>query len=175
MCMGSPRRSQRSRTSIPVPKLPLTAQAAPADLSTETPTKQNGFSKNLDTPGPVTHTTIGPNPSHFSTPSSAVIPPLPPTMTYTSPQTSSTVPISSSGSIEAQLVEAKAQIAALTKQLEITGASGLRQRGAQSGSASSSRPTSARELVQNATEQGVPVKIVAYLCLAAFLLAYLFF
>ena len=37
------------------------------------------------------------------------------------------------------------------------------------------RPSSAREVVQTATEQGVPVKIVAYLCLAAFLLAYLFF
>ena len=29
--------------------------------------------------------------------------------------------------------------------------------------------------MQTAAEQGVPVKIVAYLCLAAFLLAYLFF
>ena len=40
-----------------------------------------------------------------------------------------------------------------------------------------SRPasSSAREVIVNATEQGVPVKIVAYLCLAAFLLAYLFF
>jgi hypothetical protein len=34
---------------------------------------------------------------------------------------------------------------------------------------------SAREVIVNPTEQGVPVKIVAYLCLAAFLLAYLFF
>jgi hypothetical protein len=84
--------------------------------------------------------------------------------------------MSSSGSIEAQLVEAKAQIAALTKQLETTGASGLRHRTANSdASTSSSRPVSAREVVQNAAEQGVPVKIVAYLCLAAFLLAYLFF
>lgn len=37
------------------------------------------------------------------------------------------------------------------------------------------RPSSAREVIHTATEQGVPVKIVAYLCLAAFLLAYLFF
>jgi len=152
-------------------------QAPPTYLSTETPTKQNGLPKSVDTPQPIhTHTTIGPNPSHFSTPSSAVIPPLPPTSNYTQPATSSTAPMSSSGSIEAQLVEAKAQIAALTKQLETTGASGLRHRTANSESSTgSSRPVSAREVVQNAAEQGVPVKIVAYLCLASFLLAYLFF
>ena len=34
---------------------------------------------------------------------------------------------------------------------------------------------SGREVTVTPTEQGVPVKIVAYLCLAAFLLAYLFF
>jgi hypothetical protein len=74
--------------------------------------------------------------------------------------------------VEAQLVEAKAQIAALTKQLQVAGTSGLRQRNV---TQESHRPSSAREVVQAAAEQGVPVKIVAYLCLAAFLLAYLFF
>jgi len=88
---------------------------------------------------------------------------------------------SSTSSVEAQLLEAKAQIAALTKQLEVTGGSGLRQRNNPSStttttaSAPAARPSSAREVLHSATEQGVPIKIVAYLCLAAFLLAYLFF
>jgi hypothetical protein len=76
--------------------------------------------------------------------------------------------------VEAQLAEAKAQIVALTKQLEVGGKSGLRQRNAQS-STPAVRPQSAREVLTTAAENGVPVKIVAYLCLAAFLLAYLFF
>jgi hypothetical protein len=88
---------------------------------------------------------------------------------------------SSTSSVEAQLLEAKAQIAALTKQLEVTGGSTLRQRNNPSStttttaSAPAARPSSAREVLHSATEQGVPIKIVAYLCLAAFLLAYLFF
>jgi len=76
----------------------------------------------------------------------------------------------------------------LTKQLEVTGGSGVRQRAIPavtpaaapapaSGAApvAAARPSSSREVIQHPTEQGVPVKIVAYLCLAAFLLAYLFF
>jgi hypothetical protein len=93
------------------------------------------------------------------------------------------VSTSSTSSVEAQLLEAKAQIAALTKQLEVTGGSGLRQRNNPSSTtttttaapAPAARPSSAREVLHSATEQGVPIKIVAYLCLAAFLLAYLFF
>jgi hypothetical protein len=76
--------------------------------------------------------------------------------------------------VEAQLAEAKAQIVALTKQLEVGGKSGLRQRNAPS-TTPAVRPQSARDVLTTATENGVPVKIVAYLCLAAFLLAYLFF
>jgi hypothetical protein len=85
-------------------------------------------------------------------------------------------------------MEAKTQIAALTKQLEVTGGSGVRQRTVPAvispaapspapGAApvAAARPSSPREVIQHPTEQGVPVKIVAYLCLAAFLLAYLFF
>jgi type VI protein secretion system component VasF len=71
----------------------------------------------------------------------------------------------------------------LTKQLEVTSGSGIRQRKEktekQEKTEKTERPVSAgqsaREVMQTATEQGVPVKIVAYLCLAAFLLAYLFF
>ena len=77
----------------------------------------------------------------------------------------------------------------MTKQLEVTGGAGLKHRNivqvsSNTGGASmsspprpDSRPSSsgAREVMVTATEQGVPVKIVAYLCLAAFLLAYLFF
>jgi len=111
-------------------------------------------------------------PQTFSTPS-AVPPVVPPVVSHNPVPTSS-----STSSVEAQLMEAKAQIAALTKQLEVTGGSGLRQRNNPSSTAaaaSAPRPSSAREVMQTATEQGVPVKIVAYLCLAAFLLAYLFF
>jgi hypothetical protein len=115
-------------------------------------------------------------PQTFSTPS-AVPPVVPPIVSYNAAPTSSTSPV------EAQLLEAKAQIAALTKQLEVTGGSGLRQRNNPSTSTANptvaaapvARPSSAREVLHSATEQGVPVKIVAYLCLAAFLLAYLFF
>ena len=108
--------------------------------------------------------------------------------TFSTPITPNVQPVlqRDSSSLEAQLAEAKAQIAALTKQLEVTGGSNLRQRnitgmstasGQTTGSSDhGSRPgSSARDLLHTAAEQGVPVKIVAYLCLAAFLLAYLFF
>jgi hypothetical protein len=117
-------------------------------------------------------TTIGHSTSqNFSTPT--VNPPIPPTTNFTIPATAASIPIPNpNASVEAQLAEAKAQIAALTKQLEVS-ASGLRHRNVSS--QDSNRPASARAVVQTAAEQGVPVKIVAYLCLAAFLLAYLFF
>jgi hypothetical protein len=70
--------------------------------------------------------------------------------------------------VETQLGEAKAEIASLKKQID----SQLRQRNVPT--TNTSRPTSANVL-QTAAETGVPIKIVAYLCLAAFLLAYLFF
>ena len=111
----------------------------------------------------------------FSTPST--IPPVvPPIISPPAP------PAPSPPSVEAQLLDAKAQIAALTKQLEVTGGIGPRHRSNPSAAAPApapapapARPSSPREVLQPVTEQGVPVKVVAYLCLAAFLLAYLFF
>lgn len=71
----------------------------------------------------------------------------------------------------------------MTKQLEVTGGSGLKQRNMAQVTSTNTSPrpasrpasNSTKEVMVSATEQGVPVKIVAYLCLAAFLLAYLFF
>lgn len=153
---------------------------------TETPIKQQNGVTMVQTP----LVQPPPQPQQFSTPST--LPPLVPT----SPVATNVQPQQqqhpSSTSLESQLIEAKAQIAALTKQLEVKG-SGLRQRtgattGATTGAGGNNaaagttvptsvvtRPDSAREVLAHATEQGVPVKIVAYLCFAAFLLAYLFF
>jgi len=92
-------------------------------------------------------------------------------------QPSAATQLRDSSSLEAQLAEAKAQIAALTKQLEITGGNGLRQRNIStvSGDHGSRPSSSAGDILHATAELGVPVRVVAYLCLAAFLLAYLFF
>jgi hypothetical protein len=174
-----------SRSGIPpFHALSNISKAAPAEFTTaDTPVKQNGVPVPQDTPQQQQGTTTiaHSHSQNFSTPT--VNPPIPPTTNFTIPATAASIPApnttstnsnsNNNASVEAQLVEAKAQIAALTKQLEITG-SGLRQRNV---TQESHRPasSSAREVVQAAAEQGVPVKIVAYLCLAAFLLAYLFF
>jgi hypothetical protein len=143
---------------------------SPEHAHVDTPVKSNGVPIEANTPS-----VLPPQPPQtFSTPS-AVPPVVPPIVSHNATSTSST------SSVEAQLLEAKAQIAALTKQLEVTGGSTLRQRNNPSStttttaSAPAARPSSAREVLHSATEQGVPIKIVAYLCLAAFLLAYLFF
>jgi hypothetical protein len=139
-------------------------------LADETPQKQNGVNSHEEDTPEVHPPPVGvgvPNPAAANIP------------TFSTPITSNAQPPAihqrDSSSVEAQLAEAKAQIAALTKQLEVTGVSGLRQRSTGASTHSGSRPSSAREVLHNAAEQGVPVKIVAYLCLAAFLLAYLFF
>jgi hypothetical protein len=94
----------------------------------------------------------------FTTPQ---VPPPRPLSEYTLSTSSPSLvePPNNVSSLQAQLVEARAQIAAMTKQLE-----GAR-----------SRPATGGGTMLGVAEQGVPVKIVAYLCLAAFLLAYLFF
>lgn len=139
-------------------------------LADETLQKQNGVNSHEEDTPEVHPPPVGigvPNPAAANIP------------TFSTPLTSNSQPPAvhqrDSSSAEAQLAEAKAQIAALTKQLEVTGVSGLRQRSTGASTHSGSRPSSAREVLHNAAEQGVPVKIVAYLCLAAFLLAYLFF
>ena len=152
-------------------------QPAPPPYSTDTPSKtQNGMTDHETPRGQ--GTTIGPASTQFTTPQTSttgVNPPARPVSEYTIPATTSSSQ-DDYPSLEAQLHEAKAQIAALTKQLETNG---LRHRGPFSAQTEStdSRPSSgaARDRLHAAAEQGVPVKIVAYLCLAAFLLAYLFF
>jgi len=143
-----------------------------------TPAKPNGVSlPEINTPLPPTviapkdpantitsnnpvsfHTPTGPAPAAVHTPS------LP---TVNNPVAYNANTSVSNPSVDAQLAEAKAQIVALTKQLEVGGKSGLRQRNAQS-STPAVRPQSARDVLTTAAESGVPVKIVAYLCLAAF-------
>jgi hypothetical protein len=160
--------------------LKLTSPQQSETVANETPHKQNGVADSHVEDTPEVH----PPPASIGVPVPAAAANLP---IFSTPVTYSlqppTVQQRDSSSLEAQLAEAKAQIAALTKQLEVTGGSGLRQRNASNMSAASgvgsdhtSRPSSsAREVLHAAAEQGVPVKIVAYLCLAAFLLAYLFF
>jgi hypothetical protein len=143
-------------------------------------TKQNGVFNQQEIP-PVNPPIVMQIPT-FSPPTT--LPPLVPTAANVPQQ--DTTQSRDPSSLESQLVEAKAQIAALTKQLEVTSGSGLRQRNAPAAPSSAvtaarptsndaPRPGSAREVIQHPVEQGVPVKIVAYLCFAAFLLAYLFF
>lgn len=175
---GPPVDSNGAADQVRAPHLPSNpTQTAPAEFTSDTPVKQkqNGAPVQQDTPQQ--GTTVGHSTSqNFSTPT---VNPPPYTTNLTIPATAASIPTpNSTASAEVQLAEAKAQlaeykaqVAALTKQLEAS-ASGLRHRNV---SQDSNRPVSAREVVQTAAEQGVPVKIVAYLCLAAFLLAYLFF
>lgn len=72
----------------------------------------------------------------------------------------------SSEELQAQLAAAKAQIAKLTSQLSDPQ---LRQRKVQEAS------EKMQTVVQQSNESGVPVQIVAGLCLLSFLIAYLFF
>lgn len=80
----------------------------------------------------------------------------------------------SSEDLNAQLQEAKAQIAKLTSQVQEQG-SGLRQRNVGSDSKTKSSSTSSAAGMQQTTPNGVPVPITAALCLFSFLLAYLLF
>lgn len=73
---------------------------------------------------------------------------------------------SSTEELQQQLVAAKAQIAKLTSQLNDPQ---LRQRKVQEAS------EKMQTVVQQGNESGVPVQIVAGLCLLSFLIAYLFF
>jgi hypothetical protein len=179
MCVGTaPRlkRVSRYKGTSSITKC-IDLEPPQPEVKAEPLTKQNGvptFIQETPIVQPPIPSTLGGQPPTFSTPS--VIPPLVPT----TPNDNT----SSRSLLETQLIEAKAQIAALTKQLEVTGGSGLKQRNmaqvTSNSTSSSQRPasrpaSSAREVIVNSTEQGVPVKIVAYLCLAAFLLAYLFF
>lgn len=78
----------------------------------------------------------------------------------------------SSRDLEAQLSEAKAQIARLTQQ--VSEASGLRQRKTEPTHDSKAQMSTATE-VRQAPAGGVPVQITALLCLISFLLAYFLF
>ncbi|RMZ69266.1 msp domain-containing [Pyrenophora seminiperda CCB06] len=77
----------------------------------------------------------------------------------------------SSGDVQAQLAEAKAQVAQLKQQL--SDAAGLRQRKGYS-SAQEKQPSTAMDTRQ-APAGGVSVQITALLCLVSFLLAYFLF
>ena len=151
------------------------------ETSYETPANVNGIHSYQETPQepesqqqPQSIATGASNIATFQTPTSNYPHDIP-------QQSSPSTGVSTSVSVlETRLAEANAKIAALTKELETKRGSGIRQRNVNSTSLSTSnvspgRPLSSREVVQTATEQGVPIKIVAYLCLAAFLLAYLFF
>lgn len=71
--------------------------------------------------------------------------------------------------VQAQLAEAKATIARLTQQVQES--SGMRQRKSEKGQLA----TATAPHVQQAPAGGVPVQIVAGLCLVSFLLAYFLF
>jgi len=71
--------------------------------------------------------------------------------------------------LKAQLTEARAQLASLSQE------GGLRMRKAVGANPDDSIATTANLAAKQATSEGVPVQIVAALCLLSFLLAYLFF
>ena len=83
----------------------------------------------------------------------------------TYPAVKHVLPISNEG-LQEQLAAAKAQIAKLTSQLSDPQ---LRQRKVQEAS------EMMQTVVQQSNESGVPVQIVAGLCLLSFLIGYLFF
>ncbi|KAF2649496.1 VAMP-associated protein [Lophiostoma macrostomum CBS 122681] len=93
------------------------------------------------------------------------------TVTAAAAGVSSAIP-TSSAELQAQLTEAKATIARLKQQAETS--SGLRQRKTEPSSDSKGQLATA-ERVQQAPAGGVPVQIVAGLCLVSFLLAYFLF
>lgn len=79
-----------------------------------------------------------------------------------------------SENVKEQLSDALAQIQKLKAQLAEQ--TGLRQRKVDGGDQSAKRGnTLQQQLAQPTTEMGVPVQIVAALCLLSFLLAYFFF
>lgn len=87
----------------------------------------------------------------------------------------------SAADVEAQLAEAKATIGKLRKQIEQQfrdqgdASSGLRQRKAEAKSQEPKEFVTTEMGVQHAPAGGVPVPIVALLCLLSFLMAYFFF
>jgi type VI protein secretion system component VasF len=70
--------------------------------------------------------------------------------------------------LKAKLVQAEAQIANLQD-------SGLRQRNVKSAAEDIKKPAAEMAQAVKQTVEGVPVQIVALLCLLSFLLAYFFF
>lgn len=80
--------------------------------------------------------------------------------------------IPSQANLQAQLEEAKAQIARLTKQ--VGDSSGLRQRKTESAN-NPKAPLSTAVDAREAPAGGVPIHITALLCLISFLLAYFLF
>ncbi|KAL1968805.1 hypothetical protein VTN77DRAFT_1166 [Rasamsonia byssochlamydoides] len=74
--------------------------------------------------------------------------------------------------LKSQLAQAQAQIQKLKEQLADQG---LRLRKSEGGAAQSTAPLLQQQHPQSAQEIGVPVQIVAGLCLLSFLLAYFFF
>jgi len=118
---------------------------------------------------PATHNTVA-----ASTTSKSVSEPKAPTSNAAEPSTaagsvyaavSNAVP-TSSDELQQQLAAAKAQIAKLTSQISDPQ---VRQRKVQEAS------EKMQTVVQQSNESGVPVQIVAGLCLLSFLIAYLFF
>ncbi|KAF2178107.1 MSP domain-containing protein [Zopfia rhizophila CBS 207.26] len=80
----------------------------------------------------------------------------------------------SSDDLKAQLAEARAAIGKLQQQIQETSGTGLRQRKAEPARESKEKLSTAMG-AQHAPAGGVPVQIVAALCLLSFLLAYFFF
>ena len=74
--------------------------------------------------------------------------------------------------LKAQLAQAKAQIVSLTSQKDD---SGLRQRKTDAVNGKGTTASSGMGVQQQQSADGVPVQIVAALCLLSFLLAYFFF
>ncbi|KAF2269211.1 MSP domain-containing protein [Lojkania enalia] len=93
------------------------------------------------------------------------------TVTSAAAGVASAIP-TSSADIQIQLAEAKAKIAELTQKLEVS--SGLRQRKVEPTHNSKEQLATAMG-AQQAPAGGVPVQIVAALCLLSFLLAYFLF
>ncbi|KAF2709175.1 VAMP-associated protein [Pleomassaria siparia CBS 279.74] len=155
---GSSQHEERSLLSSPSPEAVTPQRQRGSSVATNS-SVQRPESRYLDSKstGEARETTRAPTPSSN----------LKSSVTAAASTVVNAVP-TSTAELQAQLAEAKAQIVKLTQQSD----SGLRQRKPDSSNQSTQKLATA---TQHAPAGGVPVQIVAGLCLLSFLLAYFLF
>lgn len=139
----------------------------------EEPPAYNSPGGNFETPAPATKKTEQlspvPAPDFSEKPKSESPQPSEPATTFSNAKAAVASVLPSSDELKAQLADANAQIQRLKDRLADQG---LRQR--KTGGDAKAAPAAMQQSHQQ-TESGVPVQMVAGLCLISFLIAYFFF